>query len=149
MSKYVREGLGKQWYETLLDIVGEAGATIVEGQGGKAAGDAVRGFHKGWTQAAFGSGNKGATASAPPPRPMPAPQPRYFPPRPAPPPRPQPMPRPSFVPQLSFMPHALPPSVVQPLTLPPKSSSTTRTVLIVGGIGLGAAAIYLLARGHR
>ena len=144
MSKYVREGLGKQWYETLLDIVGEAGATIVEGTGGKAAGDAVRGLHKGWTQAAFHRNDQPTVSQA---TPRPAPMPRSLPIRPpAPMPWRPPPPRP-LIPQMAFVPQTFPTAIAQ---LPParKSGSTAKTVLIIGGVGLGAAAIYLLARGH-
>lgn len=148
MSKYVPEGLGKQWYESLLDVVGEAGATIVEGQGGKVAGDAVRGLHKGWTQAAFSQKDSGSsTPPRPPPPPPPRPTPRYT---PTVPPRPQPAPRPFSLPHLPFI-HPAPqpvfrPAAAMPLVAPASHGSTTKTVLIVGGLGLGAVLVYLLAR---
>jgi hypothetical protein len=80
---YVRSGLGK-WYESLLHVAGEAGAAVAETYGGQAAGAAVRGLHKGWTDVAFNRGKKG---SAPQPRqapaaPTPAPAPAYYPPPP-------------------------------------------------------------------
>lgn len=80
---YVRDGLGK-WYEGLLNVVGEAGAAVAEAYGGQGAGAAVRGLHKGWTQAAFNRGKGGAPAQkgGPPPQ-QPGPQyapPPYYPP---------------------------------------------------------------------
>jgi hypothetical protein len=69
---YVREGLGKQWYETLLDVAGEAGAAVTEAYGGKMAGDAVRAGHKIWTGLAFKDNQGGGGAPRPPP-PPPAP----------------------------------------------------------------------------
>jgi hypothetical protein len=69
---YVREGLGKQWYETLLDVAGEAGAAVTEAYGGKMAGDAVRAGHKIWTGLAF-KDNKGGGGGAPAPPPPPPP----------------------------------------------------------------------------
>lgn len=146
MSKYIREGLGKAWYETLLDVAGEAGAAVVEGYGGKAAGDAVRGVHKGWTQAAFHSNDKPAAPPPPPPPPRPAPPPRYAPLRP--PPIMRPLPPPPR-PQMMTLPVAFTPPPAGPPPSAPKSGSAMKTVLIVGGVGLGAAAIYLLTRGRR
>jgi hypothetical protein len=75
---YVREGMGKAWYETALDVVGEAGAAVAEAYGGKMAGDGVRAGHKIWTGLAFkdkGGGGSAPPPPPPPPRPRPAPQP--------------------------------------------------------------------------
>src|SRR5258707_9749545 len=89
---YIRQrghaGLGK-WYESLLNVVGEAGGAVAEAYGGKGAGAAVRGLHKGWTQAAFNRGGKkgaapaGGPGSQPypdPQQPGPYPGPAYYPP---------------------------------------------------------------------
>jgi hypothetical protein len=135
---YVRRptvlGLGAKWYETALDIIGEAGAAVVENQYGKQAGAAVRGIHKGWTTAAFGP--KQNEAQKPAGGPQPAPQP------PAPPPQYPVQPYPSYP----------PPTQPNPARMAAGAAKPTRAgisplVLVIGGVGvLGVAALLLTGR---
>ena len=71
---YVREGVGA-WYNTLLDVAGEAGAAVAEAYGGKMAGDGVRAGHKIWTGLAFKDKGGGSGSAPPPPPPPPPPRP--------------------------------------------------------------------------
>lgn len=142
MSKYVREGLGeagKKWYQTLLDVVGEAGASVVEGQAGKAAGDAIRGLHKGWTTAAFNRGG-GATMVVPKQSAPPAPAPqRYLPQQPVAPQR-MPMPMPQ-------MPMVAPSSgAMMPAAAAVAPRSGMSPLVLLGIAGAGAVVVYLLVR---
>lgn len=72
---YVREGVGA-WYNTLLDVAGEAGAAVAEAYGGKMAGDGVRAGHKIWTGLALKDKGGGGGPAPPPPPPPPRPAPK-------------------------------------------------------------------------
>lgn len=156
---YVREGVGA-WYNTLLDVAGEAGAAVAEAYGGKMAGDGVRAGHKLWTGLAFkdkgGGGNSAAAPPPPPPpRPMPRPTPmaaqvRY-------PPSPPPRPGPSAA---QFRPPPPPPVFRPPPNAPSApmmtsagmlgGSGSSKGLLIFGVLSAAAVGIYLLTqkKGH-
>ena len=151
---YVREGVGA-WYNTLLDVAGEAGAAVAEAYGGKMAGDGVRAGHKIWTGLAFKDKGGGSAPLPPPPsppRPVPmAAQVRY-------PPSPPPRPGPSAA---QFRPPPPPPPVFRP---PPNTPSapmmtsagmlggggSSKGLLIFGVLSAAAVGIYLLTqkKGH-
>jgi hypothetical protein len=141
---YVREGVGA-WYNTLLDVAGEAGAAVAEAYGGKMAGDGVRAGHKIWTGLALkDKGSGGASPPPPPPRPAPttmAAQVRY-----------PPSPGPS-APQ--FRPPAMPLFRPPPNTpsAPMMTSAgmfggggSSKGLLIFGVLSAAAVGIYLLTQ---
>jgi hypothetical protein len=145
---YVREGVGA-WYNTLLDVAGEAGAAVAEAYGGKMAGDGVRAGHKIWTGLALK--DKGG-APAPPPPPPPPPPPRPTPKTMAAQVRYPPSPGPS-APQ--FRPPAMP--LFRPPPNTPSATMTTNAgmfggggsskgLLIFGVVSAAAVGIYLLTQ---
>jgi hypothetical protein len=148
---YVRQGLGKEWYESLLDVAGQAGAAVAESYGGKLAGDAVRAGHQIWTGLAFK--DKGGGGSGPPQPPSPPPvvaQLPRFPPNggvaSAPPRATRP---------IVMMPAARPTPPVRPLPIPPApvmsagilgGGGSSKGLLIFGAISVAAIGIYLLTQ---
>ena len=157
---YIRQGhaLGA-WYNTLLDVAGEAGAAVAEAYGGKMAGDGVRAGHKIWTGLAFKDKGGGAPAPAPQPPPPPRPAPRpmvaqvQYPPnggtRPA-------SPGPSFMqfrqpsPPVAFRP---PPNGPDPMMTRAGmfgGGGSSKGMLIFGVLSAAAIGVYLLTRpkGH-
>lgn len=146
---YVREGLGKPWYESLLDVAGEAGAAVAEAYGGKMAGDGVRAGHKIWTSLAFKDKGGGSHPAPAPPRPRPVPPPRR--------PVPHPMVAKRYIPfrpppnTPSFRPS---PSAAMP-NVPMQRAGmfgggSSKGLVIFGVVSAAAIGIYLMTRpkGH-